>query len=170
MATSSASAAARPQANNRLHATAHLRFVAREPDVSLAQPMWTIASLRLRPIAAAAIVLETFDSVAGQVHEPGRAVPIDLVSPVYPPIASRRSCRVMSPLSCGCLHVTAQSPVIQILFSYVSLRSAKCLYLWHCRSEWSGMAFYNYGIRSGRCAWLWKCGWRRRQEASGNVP
>jgi hypothetical protein len=33
MATSSASAAAQPQANNRLHATAHLRFAAREPDL-----------------------------------------------------------------------------------------------------------------------------------------
>jgi hypothetical protein len=60
------------------------------------------------------------------------------------------------------VQVTAASPVVIHLFSNVRVRSAKCLYLWHCGTQWGGMDFYNYKVRSGRCAWLWKCGWRRR--------
>jgi len=198
--------------------------------------MWKVASLGLRPIGAATIVLATFAPVAGQVRTPGQVVPVDLVSPVYPPIAvsarvsgdvtvvvrvrpdgtvadaelvsgtpllneaavraamaSHFECREcggatgshtitysfqfdVPPMppevgtgSATRIHVTAKSPVIKILFSYVSVRSAKCLYLWHCGSEWGGMEFYNYRIRSGRCAWLCKCGWRRRQDASGST-
>jgi len=199
--------------------------------------MWKVASLGLRPIGAAAIVLATFAAVAGQVHKPGQVVPVDLVSPVYPSIAvsarvsgdvtlvvrvrpdgavadaelvsgrpllsevavraamaSRFECRecdgatgsytitytielAAQPLppeagseSGSRIHVTAKTPMMHILFAYRSVRSAKCLYLSYCGSEWGGMTFYNYRVRSGRCAWLWKCGWRPRQEASGNTP
>jgi TonB family protein len=62
--------------------------------------------------------------------------------------------------------ITAESPPLHILFAYLSVRSPKCLYLWHCGSQWGGMNFYNYPARSGRCAWLWKCGWRRRGAGS----
>lgn len=60
------------------------------------------------------------------------------------------------------VHISAPSPFVIPLFSDVSVRSAKCLYLWRCGSQWGGMDYYNYKIRSARCAWLWKCGWRRR--------
>jgi hypothetical protein len=199
--------------------------------------MWNISNLGRIPFGVVAIVLATCAPLAGQVHGPGRVVPLDLVVPLYPPIAvsarvtgdltvvvrvrpdgsvagaepvsgtpllqevavraamaSRFECRECDgvsgshtitysfqfdlppvPPELGSesgsrVHVTAKSPVIEILFSSVSVRSVKCLYLWHCGSEWGGMEFYNYRVRSGRCAWLWKCGWRRRQEASCSTP
>ena len=64
------------------------------------------------------------------------------------------------------VHITAESPVLHILFATISVRSVKCLYLWRCGSQWGGMDYYNYRVRSGRCVWLWKCGWRPRQGAS----
>lgn len=64
------------------------------------------------------------------------------------------------------VQVTAASQVIIPLFNNVVVRSAKCLYLWHCGTQWGGMDYYNYKVRSGRCAWLWKCGWRRRGDSA----
>jgi len=199
--------------------------------------MWKIVSLGFRAVGAATVVLATFATAGGQGLDQSRVVPIELASPVYPPIAisarvsgdvavlvrvgpdgvvadvevlkgtpllneaatsaamaSRFDCRECDgttgshtitysfqfdvpprPPEIGTdsgtrVHVTAQSPVVHILFSYLSVRSAKCLYLWHCGSEWGGMEFYNYRIRSSRCAWLWKCGWRPRQKTSRHAP
>jgi len=175
-----------------------------------------------------ALAMAGCQSVAAQVPPPGNLRPVELVSPVYPPIAvsarvsgdvtlvvrvrpdggiggidvargvpllteaSQRAAEASRFECLGCVaeqehtitysfgfdltprepetdpqsgsrvQVTAASPFVIPLFSNISARSIKCLYLWHCGTQWGGMDFYNYRIRSGRCAWLWKCGWRRR--------
>ena len=54
--------------------------------------------------------------------------------------------------------VTGPQPIVCIYFSYISVRSAKCLYLWRCGSRWGGEDYYNYRVRSPKCLGLWKCG------------
>jgi TonB family protein len=60
--------------------------------------------------------------------------------------------------------ITAESMPVQIDFSYVGVRSVKCLYLWHCGSRWGGEDFYSYRVRSPKCLYLWRCGLQRRTE------
>ena len=155
--------------------------------------------------AALAIVLAVGQSVGAQSIEPSNVRPVELVRPVYHPIAvsARVSGDVIlvvrvqpdggiagievvrgvpllieacqraaeaSRFECpGCLveqrhtitysfgfdltpkepetdqpsgsrvQVTAASPVVIPLFSNVAVRAVKCLYLWHCGTQWGGM-------------------------------
>jgi TonB family protein len=57
--------------------------------------------------------------------------------------------------------VVAEMPLAIPYFSYVQIRSAKCLYLWRCGSRWGGYEYYYARVRSARCLWLWKCGFSR---------
>ena len=45
-------------------------------------------------------------------------------------------------------------------YSDVTVRGAKCLYLWRCGQEWGGYAGNGYGrVHAAKCLWLWKCDW-----------
>ena len=59
--------------------------------------------------------------------------------------------------------VTADPPEIQIYFTDISVRAAKCLYLWRCGREWGGKDYYFYRVRSAKCLGLWECGYRLRE-------
>jgi len=59
--------------------------------------------------------------------------------------------------------ITANPLPLHIQFSNVSVRSAKCLYLWKCGYRWGGEDYYSYRVRSARCLYLWPCALRRRE-------
>lgn len=58
--------------------------------------------------------------------------------------------------------VTVASGVVIPYFSYVRVRSVKCLYLWRCGSYSGALDYYNYRVRSPKCLGLWKCGLKPR--------
>jgi TonB family protein len=53
--------------------------------------------------------------------------------------------------------VTGDPAMIDPYFSNISVRSAKCLYLWRCGSYWGGDDYYFYKVRSYKCLGLWNC-------------
>jgi TonB family protein len=53
--------------------------------------------------------------------------------------------------------VTRDPAMIDPYFSNISVRSAKCLYLWRCGSHWGGDDYYFYKVRSYKCLGLWNC-------------
>jgi TonB family protein len=59
--------------------------------------------------------------------------------------------------------VTAEPAMVDPYFSSVKVRSAKCLYLWRCGSQWGGEDYYFYRVRSAKCLGLWNCGHRLRE-------
>jgi TonB family protein len=62
-------------------------------------------------------------------------------------------------------HVTvmAEPALVYPYFSYITARSAKCLYLWACGRRWGGEDYYFYPVRSANCLGLWNCGHRLRE-------
>ena len=59
--------------------------------------------------------------------------------------------------------VTGEPRVVHPYFASVQARSAKCLYLWRCGSQWGGEEYYFYPVRSAKCLDLWNCGHRLRE-------
>ena len=59
--------------------------------------------------------------------------------------------------------VTGEPRMVHPYFSNVQARSAKCLYLWRCGSEWGGEDYYFYRVRSAKCLDVWNCGHQLRE-------
>jgi TonB family protein len=59
--------------------------------------------------------------------------------------------------------VMAEPALLEPYFTYISARSAKCLYLWACGRRWGGEDYYYYRVRSAKCLDLWNCGHHLRE-------
>lgn len=59
--------------------------------------------------------------------------------------------------------VTGEPHLVHPYFSSIRVRSAKCLYLWNCGSQWSGEHYYYYPTRAVKCLYLWNCGHSLRE-------
>lgn len=59
--------------------------------------------------------------------------------------------------------VDAAAELVQPNFSYVTARSAKCLYLWRCSRQWGGEDYYFQRGPAAKCLYLWNCGHKLRE-------
>jgi len=59
--------------------------------------------------------------------------------------------------------ITGEPRLAYPIFISFGIRSAKCLYMWRCGSDWGGKDYYTYPVRSAKCLDLWKCGRRLRE-------
>jgi TonB family protein len=82
-------------------------------------------------------------------------------SPGWPCPESRQATQITQ--SVNHITVVADPPSIIVDFTDISVRSAKCLYLWHCGREWGGKDYYYERVRSLKCLDLWSCGLRLRE-------
>jgi hypothetical protein len=62
-------------------------------------------------------------------------------------------------------HVTIKvdPAAMHIQFSYIKVRSVKCLFLWECDSRWAGEDYYYDRVPSLKCLNMWNCGLRLRE-------
>ena len=71
--------------------------------------------------------------------------------------------RQHSVLSQNRVTVIGEPRMVDPYFTNVTVRSAKCLYLWPCSSRWSGEDYYYSAMRSAKCLGLWNCGRQLRE-------
>lgn len=59
--------------------------------------------------------------------------------------------------------LATEPALVQLYFSSLRVRSAKCLFVWACGARWGGEGYYYYRVRSAKCLNLWNCGQRLRE-------